>query len=60
MAFVRDASLKLALYESAYVIEPKVVEKAPHDDGYIITLEFVKAVRNEYFAGDGTDRKSVV
>ena len=58
MAFMRDASLKLALYESAYAIKPKVVEKAPHDDGYIIPLEFVKAVRNEYFAGDGTKAAS--
>jgi len=58
MAFMRDASLKLALYESAYAIKPKVVEKAPHDDGYIIPLEFVKVVRNEYFAGDGTKAAS--
>ena len=29
-----------------------------HDDGYIIPLEFVKAVRNEYFAGDGTKAAS--
>ena len=53
MAFMKDTSLQLALYESAYATEPKIAEEAPQDD-CIIPLDLVKAVRKDNFAGDGT------
>ena len=52
MAFMKNTSLHLALYESAFAPKPKVVEEAPCDD-CLIPIELVNLARKENFAGDG-------
>ena len=57
MAFLKRASLHLALYESAYATTPKVVETTVSEVpkvGFKIPVGHVKRVMKNPFTGDGT------
>ena len=57
MAFMKRASLHLALYESAYATAPKVVETTVSEVpkvGYKIPVGHVKRVMKNPFTDDGT------
>ena len=53
MAFMKRASLHLALYESAYATTPKVVETTVSEVPKI-PIGHVKRVMKNPFKGDGT------
>ena len=57
MAFMKDTSLHLALYDGAFAPKPKIVEEAPRDD-CLIPIELINFARKENFAGDGTSTAS--